>query len=288
MSRVGSDRNALLVQLTVAIAVLVFLFAQLELWNSYWWSRGDEPSIVMAVISMVKRHTFNVYPGYIAGDFRTFGLNDLHWQVPPVNGFIPPEHGIGFAAFVAPLYAALGLSGTRIALIAINALVFPLLFLNCVWSGLSRLSAALACLALATVMPWEVYIAILVPEALAGTMTMGIVAAYLRFKQTGHWAYAFGVGLITVLLPIIYLKYAALAVASGVFLLADRKLRMNPATYVSAALAGAYAFVWVATTVTVSRSAPAGALNTSIPLGFIVNSGLPLSTARTASGCGHP
>jgi len=56
---------------------------------------------------MVKHHTLNVYPSYVERDFLIFGIKDLHWQVPPVNGFIPPEHGIGFAALVAPLCWAL-------------------------------------------------------------------------------------------------------------------------------------------------------------------------------------
>jgi hypothetical protein len=240
------DRRALSGWLTLVIAISVVTVAQIELWNSPLRFNGDEPSNLMAVISVTKNHTLNVYPSYAARDFITFGISDLQWQVPPANGFIPPEHGIGFPAFVAPFYVASGVVGTRMALIGINCLVFPLLFLNCLWSGLSRLSAGLACVALAAALPWEVHVGIVVPEALAGTITMGILAAFLRFKQTGHWAYALGVGLGTVLLPIIYLKYGVLAIASGTLLLADRRLRINPATYAAAPLAGAYALLWIA------------------------------------------
>jgi len=246
MSEFLCGRNVTLVRLTVAICILVVLIAQIGLWNSQLRFNGDESSILMTVISIIKHHSLNVYPSYVERDFLALGLNDLHWQVPPVNGFIPPEHGFGFPAFVAPLYAVLGVAGTRVALIAVNILVFPLLFLNCVWCGLSRLSAAMACLALATVMPWQVHVGLVIPEILAGTMTMGIVSAYLRFKQTRHWAYALATGLVTLLLPMVYLKYAALAVASGVLLLANRSLRINPATYAAAPLAAGYVLLWIA------------------------------------------
>jgi hypothetical protein len=234
------------VLLILAASILVVVGAQIALWHSNLRFSDDESSNLMTVISTAKHHALNVYPSYIERDFVAFGFHDLHWQVSPVEGFIPPEHGIGFPAFVVPLYSALGVAGMQLALIVFSMVVFPLLFLNCVWSGLSPLSAALACLALATVMPWEEHIGLIIPEGLAGIMTMGIVAAYLRFKQTGHWGYAFGVGLITVLLLILYLKYAALAVASVVLLLADRRLRVNPATYAAGPLVAAYAVLWVA------------------------------------------
>ena len=232
-----------LVWLILAVCGLVYVIAQIELWDSKL--HGDEPHVLMTSISIIKDWDLNIYPSYLARYFVALGYSDLAPQVSPVNGFIPPEKGIGFPAFVAPLYAAFGLQGTRIALLAINALAFPLLFLNCVWTGLSRIRAALACLALATVMPWVIHAGMVIPEAFAGTIVIGIVGAYLRFKQTDHWAYAFGVGLLTVLLPIIYLKYAALAAASAVLLLANRRLRIHPATYAAAPLAAAYALLWI-------------------------------------------
>jgi len=233
-----------------AILILIlcaglFLFAQFNVEKSHLRYNGDEPAALLTTISIVKHHSLNIYRSYIAKDYRDFGFAALDWQVPPVNGFIPPEKGIGFPALIAPLYALMGVDGSRFALVAINALTFPLLFLNCIWTGSSRIAAALACLALASVMPWETHAGQIVPEALAGSITMAILAAYFRFKQTGHWGYAGAIGLMTVLLPIVYLKYTPLAVASGVLLLSNQKLRWNIATYTAAPILLAYSALWI-------------------------------------------
>ena len=129
-----------------AAAVLLFAAAQGMLWHSGLRFNGDEPHILLTSLSIIKHFDLNMYPSFREHDFTALGFSNLDWQVPPVNGFIPPEKGIGFPVLITPLYAAFGLAGTRLALIGLNAAVtFVLLFYNCTKIGLSVPCAGLAC-----------------------------------------------------------------------------------------------------------------------------------------------
>jgi hypothetical protein len=236
-----SIRNEYATHSILVASALVFLLFQVRFWHV--GLDGDQPNTMMTVIAILHGH-LNVYPGYVEHAYLALGFNDLRPQIPPVNGFVPPEHGIGFPLLVAPVYALFGLHGVKVFLLAFAALALPLLSWNCTAVGLSRLSAALAVLALALSEPWEVHAGLVLPEALAGTIVIAILASYLRFEQTKSAPWAFMVGTLTTLLPIIYLKYSALAVASGVLWLANRKLRRSVATYAAAPLLIAYSALW--------------------------------------------
>jgi hypothetical protein len=220
----------------------VFLGSQWAFWHADL--HGDEPHVMMATIALLQGR-FNVYPGYLGRDFMAIGFEKLQWQVNPINGFIPPEHGFSFAVFVLPSYLIAGVKGARFFLGAVSAMTFPLLYDNCRRSGLSAVAAATACLALACAAPWEFHATLIFPEVTAGVITMLILNSYLRFKATGHQGFSFAVGALTVLLPMLYLKYAAIAVASGVLLITDRSLRSRWATYGAAPLAIAYVPLWL-------------------------------------------
>lgn len=219
-----------------------FAVCQFSLWTLAL--DGDEPHVLMASISILKG-TFNVYPSYVNHDYLALGFADLQWQVAPISGYIPPEHGFMFAALLAPFYAIAGVAGAKTAVLTASVLTIFLLYFNCLWVGLRPLGAFIAGLLLVSTPPWEFHAALVLPESLAGAVTMGIVAAYLRFTQTERSRWAFAIGLLTLLLPMMYLKYAAIAVASGIFLVFNRNLRWNWATYAAAPLAVLYVALWI-------------------------------------------
>lgn len=243
----GESVRAFLQLRTGALLVLcaaVFIVAQTVIWSTVL--RGDEPHIVMTTISLLKGR-INVVPSYVNQDYRVFGYPALHWQVEQeeaVKGYVPPEHGFTFPAIIAAAYAIGGIAGIKIFVLVISALSLPLLFSNCRDVGLSPSCAALTCVALVCAAPWEFHAALVLPETMAGTMTMGIVWSYLRFRETEQRGYAFAVGVLTVLLPVLYAKYAAIGFASAV-LLTDGKLRWNWATYAAAPILILYAVLWL-------------------------------------------
>lgn len=241
----GSSRVPVLV---FGLAVLVFAAAQVKLSTSKKLRlSGDEPHVLMTTLSMIKDRDLDVSNNYARGDYREIGRRAMVPQVPAVDGYIPPEKGIGFPALLVPFHALGGVFGSRLAVLVIATLVLPLLFWICVVGGLSRTSASFACLGLSVCLPWDVHAHLILPESLAGFLLLMIAGAFVRFEQTGKRGYALVIGLFTIALPIVYLKYSALAVASGVLLACSPKLRRDWLVYAGAPLALLYAALWVST-----------------------------------------
>ncbi|HKP56805.1 MAG TPA: hypothetical protein VJV78_08795 [Polyangiales bacterium] len=239
------DGHSWLPRAVFALSLLVFAVAQAEIWNSNLRISGDEAHVLMTVFSMVKDGDLNLTNNYERKDYLETGYPLLESQVPAVNNVIPPEKGIGFPALLAPFYAIGNVLGDRIAIVAFAALVLPLLYWLCASAGLSRLSAGLACLGLSVCLPWEVHANLILPEVVAAAIVMSIAAAFFQYEKTQRRGYALCIGLLTVSLPILYLKYTALAAASGVLLARSSRLRRDWLVYVGAPLLWLYADLWV-------------------------------------------
>jgi hypothetical protein len=242
----AAGKQSWLPRLVFALAVLVFAVAQAALWNSKKLRQsGDEAHVLMTVFSMVKDGDLDLANNYERRDYVETGHQHMEPQVPAVGNVVPPEKGIGFPALLAPFYAIGKVRADRIAIELFALLVLPLLYWLCVSGGLSRLSASFACLGLSVCLPWEVHASLILPEAVAGAIVMSIAAAFFQFEKTQHRGYALAIGLLTIALPVLYLKYAALAAASGVLLARSGPLRRDWLVYAGAPLLWLYADLWV-------------------------------------------
>jgi hypothetical protein len=226
--------------------IALFLASQFAYWEAPVRRNGDEPHILMTAISLLEDGDFNVLPNYERRDYVRLGFSDLKPQVSPTNGYVPPEHGLGFPILIAPFFWATGISGTRITLILLCGLSLLLTFGTCRRIGLDSLSSAAVTLALVSTTPWMVHAGLIIPEMLAGTMVLVIAFLFLGYQSSPTRWRAFGIGLTTVLLPIVYLKYASIAVASGALLIADRRLARDWAAYLPCMVIVPYALLWFA------------------------------------------
>jgi hypothetical protein len=241
----ASAKSPWLPRAVFALSVAIFAASQAAIWHSNLRISGDEAHVLMTVFSMVKDGDLDIANNYERGDYLETGYDHLESQVPAVGKVIPPEKGIGFPALLAPFYALGKVLGDRIAIVAFAALSLPLLYWLCVSAGLGPLSASFACLGLSVCLPWEVHANLILPEVVAATIMLSIALAFFRFEKTRHRLYALWIGLLTISLPVLYLKYTALAAASGTLLVASRPLRRDWLVYIGAPLLWLYAKLWV-------------------------------------------
>ncbi len=195
---------------------------------------GDEPHYLMTTLSMVKDFDLNLFNNYQAGHFRELGYPELKPQWGPLEGRIIPEHGVGFPALLALPYLLGGVAGVKLFLVALSLATAWLLAALCDAFGCRRwvgtVAAALLCLSPS----WLLHAGRVFPETSAGfffvAAALALARSGLRLAPPGP-ALTLGLGLLCGLLPLLYLKYTPLALALGLFALAQPGLRRRPLFY---------------------------------------------------------
>lgn len=202
---------------------------------------GDEPHYLLGAVSLLKDGDFNVHNNYKQRDFEEFipGF-ELRPQLPESRpGLIPTEHGTIFPAIIAPAYKVNQLRGVRTFLILVAlATCFLTAYIAQTLSG-SQLIGTAAGLLLILAPSWQMHANRVYPEVVAGFLFTGAIAIVLRERDAPTLSIPATAiyGFAGAFMPVLYLKYAALAAPLGLMALFDRRLLRSWGLYAGAAVA---------------------------------------------------
>jgi hypothetical protein len=190
---------------------------------------GDEPNYLISTVSFLRDGDFNLVNNFREQHAREFGgeyaTRDLKPQWYPHLDFpvIPAEHGTAFPIAIAPAYALGGVTGVRWFLIALAGGACLLVgFATDSLTG-ARWAGSVAALLLATTPAWQMSASRVYPDALAGFLVSAALCALTRSPANlPHFVAGLSIGL----LPLLAVKYAAIAVpiAAATLVIASRSL----------------------------------------------------------------
>jgi len=184
---------------------------------------GDEPHYLLGALSFVQDGDFNVLNNYRQKDYVKIGYQQLFPQLHLLHGsrpgFLPTEHGMMFPLYISLALAIKGVVGVRFFLLATGLLTSCLVMLLCDMLEAPPAVGTIAGSMLVLCPTWQIYITRVYPECTAGGLTVLAAVVLVRAQQaTRKWErlwLPFFAGLLTALLPILYLRFICLA--TGLF-----------------------------------------------------------------------
>jgi len=209
------------------MARLVFLlsllcFMALTPWvHRRWVPSGDQPHYLLATHSLLVDHDIDLRNNYLQQDFAAYYPAD--WLDPHVRKTISgawyPLHDVALSILLAPAYAM----GGHLGVIYFLNLIAALVAVNTWWLAYEltsqRSAAWIAWLAATFTIPLLPYAFLVYPEMPAALLVLWVVRTLLRPTVAPPWRWA-TVGMALLMLPWLVVRFAPVAVALFLLLLA--------------------------------------------------------------------
>jgi hypothetical protein len=209
---------------------------------------GDESSYMITSMSMTRDLDFNMLNNYERGDYLHFSNQVVKPQVLIINGFVPPEHGIGFPILITPAFEALGVIGVRLFLILLGLFSAVLAGEFCGLLGYSRRVGDAAGLLVCLSPTWLMHANRIFPEVSAGFLLILTLVLVERFSRQERLSRGRGLllGILVGYFPLLYLKYTLLGMTVGAYCLIKRQVRTQWTFYAGVILLlGFFLITWL-------------------------------------------